>query len=86
METKKQIKDKTEFDFTIHGCVTNLTDELLYIYHANAYKTGAICIGHNKTAHNEILVKKYEDEIVSRNLPSPRVSEQRGEFNGKGSY
>lgn len=69
--------------------LSKLTDNDLYLYHANATATAYGSIGHNKSAVNKSLIKIYETELSSRGLPVPteeeKFSNSYGDMNGIGS-
>jgi hypothetical protein len=61
-------------------------DELLE-WLANARTTQAMALGHTKSAMNAQLVYQYEKELERRNLQIPNNEElyEKGKFNGVGS-
>jgi hypothetical protein len=54
---------------------------------ANAKKTAAQALGHNKTAMNDRLVRLYAEELTRRKMEIPPNDElySKGVFNGAGS-
>lgn len=63
--------------------VTELNDEELVEYHANAQTTFLSCGGHFKAEMNQNLAVEYADEIRRRGL---NHKFEGGVFNGPGSY
>jgi len=62
------------------------TEELLQ-WLANAKTTGAMALGHTKSAMNDRLVAQYQKELTRRQVSIPSNEElySKGVFNGVGS-
>tara|TARA_Y100001951_G_scaffold69990_1_gene56888 strand:- start:105 stop:323 length:219 start_codon:yes stop_codon:yes gene_type:complete len=63
--------------------LSKISSQELQQMEANASATYAWCIGHQKAARNEILMRNYREELQARGLDVDRTID--GKANGHGS-
>ena len=62
--------------------IKTVSVDVLQQWLANAFVTASRALGHGKTASNEALVRRYQQELASRGKPTAKL----GLFDGDDEY
>tara|TARA_B100001093_G_C26802003_1_gene1003841 strand:+ start:1770 stop:1991 length:222 start_codon:yes stop_codon:yes gene_type:complete len=70
-------------DYEIINNLEKFSNEELIQFHANAYHTKCMSIGHTKGARNESAMITYAEELGRRGITE--IPKREGVFNGDGT-
>tara|TARA_Y100000114_G_scaffold87518_1_gene80919 strand:+ start:264 stop:488 length:225 start_codon:yes stop_codon:yes gene_type:complete len=70
-------------DYEVLKKLDKWSDDQLIQFHANAYSTMCMALGHGKSWRNEHAMKSYAEELHKRGITE--IPKREGVFNGDGT-
>ena len=70
-------------DYEVLKQLDKWSDDQLIQFHANAYYTMCMSLGHGKSWRNEVAMSKYAEELARRGIA--KIPKAKGVFNGDGT-